>query len=143
MSVLRTRVQENLKKITITNDKGRLSQEEIERMVEEAEEFAEEDRKTKERIDARNSLETYAYNMKNTISDSDKLADKLDEDDKNTIEEAVKEALDWLDENQSAEKDEYDEQLKQLEEVCNPIVAKAYQNGEADDSETVDEHDEL
>jgi len=130
-------------KITITNDKGRLSQEEIERMVEEAEEFAEEDRKTKERIDARNSLETYAYNMKNTISDSDKLADKLDEDDKNTIEEAVKEALDWLDENQSAEKDEYDEQLKQLEEVCNPIVAKAYQNGEADDSETVDEHDEL
>lgn len=130
-------------KITITNDKGRLSQEEIERMVEEAEEFAEEDRKTKERIDARNSLETYAYNMKNTISDSDKLADKLDEDDKNTIEEAVKEALDWLDENQSAEKDEYDEQLKQLEEVCNPIVAKAYQSGEADDSETVDEHDEL
>ena len=130
-------------KITITNDKGRLSQEEIERMVEEAEEFAEEDRKTKERIDARNSLETYAYNMKNTISDSDKLADKLDEDDKNAIEEAVKEALDWLDENQSAEKDEYDEQLKQLEEVCNPIVAKAYQSGEADDSETVDEHDEL
>merc|ERR1712164_161335 len=130
-------------KITITNDKGRLSQEEIERMVEDAETYADEDRKTKERIDARNSLETYAYNMKNTISDSDKLADKLDEDDKNTIEEAVKEALDWLDENQSAEKDEYDEQLKQLEEVCNPIVAKAYQNGEADDSETVDEHDEL
>ena len=130
-------------KITITNDKGRLSQEEIERMVEEAEEFAEEDRKTKERIDSRNSLETFAYNMKNTISDSDKLADKLDDDDKNTIEEAVKETLDWLDENQSAEKEDYDEQLKQLEEVCNPIVAKAYQSAETDDSETVDEHDEL
>jgi heat shock protein 5 len=120
-----------------------LSQEEIERMVEEAEEFAEEDRKTKERIDSRNSLETFAYNMKNTISDSDKLADKLDDDDKNTIEEAVKETLDWLDENQSAEKEDYDEQLKQLEEVCNPIVAKAYQSAETDDSETVDEHDEL
>ena len=130
-------------KITITNDKGRLSQEEIERMVEEAEEFAEEDRKTKERIDSRNSLETFAYNMKNTVSDSDKLADKLEEDDKSTIEEAVKEALDWLDDNQSAEKDDYDEQLKKLEEVCNPIVAKAYQSGSADDSETVDEHDEL
>jgi heat shock protein 5 len=81
--------------------------------------------------------------MKNTISDSDKLADKLDEDDKNTIEEAVKETLDWLDENQSAEKEDYDEQLKQLEEVCNPIVAKAYQSTEEDNSETVDEHDEL
>ena len=81
--------------------------------------------------------------MKNTVSDSDKLADKLEEDDKSTIEEAVKEALDWLDDNQSAEKDDYDEQLKKLEEVCNPIVAKAYQSGSADDSETVDEHDEL
>merc|ERR1711939_422032 len=68
-------------KITITNDKGRLSQEEIERMVEEAEEFAEEDKKIKERIDSRNSLETYAYNMKNTVSDSDKLGDKLEESD--------------------------------------------------------------
>ncbi len=130
-------------KITITNDKGRLSQEEIERMIEEAEEFAEEDRKTKERVDARNSVETFAYNMKNTVSDSDKLADKLDEDDKSTIEEAIKEALDWLDENQSAEKEDYDEQLKKLEEVCNPIVAKAYQSGTSDDAETVDEHDEL
>merc|ERR1711966_140127 len=71
-------------KITITADKGRLSEEEIERMVQEAEEFAEEDRKIKERVDARNSLETYAYNMKNTVSDSDKLADKLEEDDKST-----------------------------------------------------------
>jgi len=73
-------------KITITNDKGRLSQEEIERMVEEAEEFAEEDKKIKERIDSRNSLETYAYNMKNTVSDSDKLGDKLEESDKSTIQ---------------------------------------------------------
>ena len=112
-------------------------------MVEEAEEFAEEDRKTKSASTRATALKRHAYNMKNTISDSDKLADKLDEDDKNTIEEAVKEALDWLDENQSAEKDEYDEQLKQLEEVCNPIVAKHIRDGEADDSETVDEHDEL
>jgi heat shock protein 5 len=68
-------------KITITNDKGRLSQEEIERMVREAEEFAEEDKKVKECIDARNGLETYVYNMKNTINDKDKLADKIESDD--------------------------------------------------------------
>jgi len=135
-------------KITITNDKGRLSQEEIERMVEEAEEFAEEDRKIKERVDARNSLETYAYNMKNTISDSDKLADKLDEDDKNTIEESVKEILDWLDDNQNAEKEEYEEKLKEIEGICNPIVSKVYQQGEDsseddDDADDIDDHDEL
>jgi len=137
-------------KITITNDKGRLSQEEIERMVEEAEEFAEEDRKIKERVDARNSLETYAYNMKNTVSDSDKLADKLEEDDKSTIEEAVKETLDWLDDNQNAEKEEYEEKLKEIEGICNPIVSKVYQQGgeggdedSGDDDADEEDHDEL
>jgi len=131
-------------KITITNDKGRLSQEEIERMVEEAEEFAEEDKKIKERIDARNSLETYAYNMKNTITDSDKLGDKLEESDKSTIQVAVKEVLDWLDENQEADKEEYEEKLKEIEGICNPIVSQAYQEGGNDDAqEDVDDHDEL
>merc|ERR1719453_1420727 len=136
-------------KITITNEKGRLSQEEIEAMIREAEEFAEEDRKIKERVDARNSLETYAYNMKNQISDSDKLADKLEEDDKSTIEEAVKETPDWLDDNQSAEKEEYEEKLKEIEGICNPIVSKVYQQGgggaeggeEAEEEE--EDHDEL
>ena len=136
-------------KITITNDKGRLSQEEIERMVEEAEEFAAEDRKIKERVDARNSLETYAYNMKNTISDSDKLADKLEEDDKSSIEEAIKDVLEWLDDNQDAEKEEYEEKLKEVEGVCNPIVSKVYQQGGDDDADSYgdddddDDHDEL
>merc|ERR1711993_151575 len=81
--------------IQITADKGRLSQEEIERMVREAEEFAEEDKIMKETIDARNGLEGYAYSMKNTEKDEDKLGDKIDEDDKETIEEAVSEAIDW------------------------------------------------
>ncbi|MQL05617.1 molecular chaperone DnaK, partial [Escherichia coli] len=107
-------------KITITNEKGRLSQEEIERMVREAEEFAEEDKKVKERIDARNTLETYVYNMKNQINDKDKLADKLESDEKEKIEAAVKEALEWLDDNQSVEKEEYEEKLKEVEAVCNP-----------------------
>ena len=131
-------------KITITNDKGRLSQEEIERMVEEAEEFAEEDKKIKERIDSRNSLETYAYNMKNTVSDSDKLGDKLEESDKSTIQDAVKEVLEWLDENQEADTEESEEKLKEIEGICNPIVSQAYQQNEEDsESGDVDDHDEL
>merc|ERR1712182_41812 len=103
---------------------GRLSQEEIERMVQEAEEFADEDKKIKERVDARNSLETYAYNMRNQIEDSDKLADKLEDDDKETIDEAVKDVLEWMDENQDAETEDYHDKLKEIEGICNPIVSK-------------------
>ncbi|KAH1049316.1 hypothetical protein GYH30_020035 [Glycine max] len=137
-------------KITITNEKGRLSQEEIDRMVREAEEFAEEDKKVKERIDARNSLETYVYNMKNQVSDKDKLADKLESDEKEKIETAVKEALEWLDDNQSVEKEDYEEKLKEVEAVCNPIISAVYQRsggapggagGEGEDED--DSHDEL
>merc|ERR1719329_289451 len=86
--------------ITITADKGRLSEEEIERMVREAEEFADEDKNLKERVDARNGLEGYAYNMRNQVNDEEKLGSKISEEDKETIEEAVTEAIDWLDENQ-------------------------------------------
>lgn len=124
--------------IQITADKGRLSQEEIERMVREAEEFAEEDKIMKETVDARNGLEGYAYSMKNTVNDEDKLGDKIDDDDKETIEEAVAEAIDWLDENPEAEKEEYEEKLKELEAICNPIVQALYQeHGQpgADDEE--------
>ena len=130
-------------KITITNDKGRLSQEDIERMVREAEEFADEDNAVKERIDARNSLETYAYNMKNTVSDSDKLADKLAAEDKEAIAAAVKEVLEWLDDNQGAEKEEYEEKLKEGEGVCNPIISKAYAAAGGGGGGGDDDHDEL
>jgi heat shock protein 5 len=138
-------------KITITNEKGRLSQEEIDRMVREAEEFAEEDKKVKEKIDARNQLETYVYNMKNQVSDKDKLADKLEGEEKEKVEEAVKEALEWLDDNQSAEKEDYEEKLKEVEAVCNPIISAVYQRsggapggGGADGEGGVDDdHDEL
>lgn len=121
-------------KITITNEKGRLSQEEIDRMVEEAEQFAEEDRKAKERVDARNNLETYAYNMKNQVEDSDKLGNKLDESDKQTVKEAVNEAIEWLDENQDADKEDYEQKLKSLEDTCSPIVSKAYAAGGGGDA---------
>lgn len=133
--------------ITITNDKGRLSQEEIDRMVKEAEEFAEEDKRVRERIDSRNKLETYIYNMKSTINDKDKLADKLESDDKEKIESSLKEALEWLDDNQNAEKDDYDEKLKEVEAVCNPVIKQVYDKsgsgsaGSQDDDE--EPHDEL
>lgn len=140
-------------KITITNEKGRLSQEEIDRMVKEAEEFAEEDKKVKEKIDARNALETYVYNMKNQVSDKDKLADKLEGDEKEKIEAATKEALEWLDENQNSEKEEYDEKLKEVEAVCNPIITAVYQRsggvpnagagGDSATDEDDESHDEL
>eukprot|EP00884_Botryococcus_braunii_P020063 jgi/Botrbrau1/6740/Bobra.0324s0026.1 len=132
-------------KITITNDKGRLSQEEIERMVQEAEEFAEDDKKLKGKIDARNQLETYCYNMKSSVAD--KLGDKLSSDDKEKVTTAVTEALEWMDENQDAEQEDYEEKLKEVQDVCNPIVSTAYQagggpGGDEDDSDTGD-HDEL
>lgn len=133
--------------ITITNDKGRLSQEEIERMVKEAEELAEEDRKVRERIDARNTLETYIYNMRSTINDKDKLADKIESDDKEKIENVLREALEWLDDNQNAEKDEFDEKLKEIEAVCNPVIKQVYErSGESsssDDDDDAGPNDEL
>ena len=109
--------------ITITNDKGRLSQDDIERMVKEAEKYAAEDDAMKEKIEAKNQLENYAYSMRNSMND-EKLKDKLEPEDKETIEKAVTETTDWLDANQSAEKDEYDAKQKELEGVCNPIMMK-------------------
>jgi len=116
-------------KITITADKGRLSQEEIERMVREAEEFAEEDKKVRERIDARNGLESYLYNLKNTIEDDEKgLADKMDEEDKKELSSTIDEALDWLEENSDAEAEDYSDKQKEVEKVANPIMRKVYQS---------------
>ncbi|GFR49493.1 hypothetical protein Agub_g11411, partial [Astrephomene gubernaculifera] len=112
-------------KITITAEKGRLSQDDIERMVREAEEFAEQDKAVKSKIDARNQLETYCYNMKSTVED--KMKDKIDEEDKEAISTAVKEALEWLDENPDAEPEDYKDKLKEVEDVCNPIITKIYQ----------------
>jgi L1 cell adhesion molecule like protein len=116
--------------ITITNDKGRLSQDDIERMVKEAEKYAAEDDAMKEKIEAKNQLENYAYSMRNSIND-EKLKDKIDASDKETIEKAITETTDWLDANQSAEKDEYEAKQKELEGVCNPIMTKLYSAGGA------------
>jgi heat shock protein 5 len=115
-------------KIVVTNDSGRLSKEEIERMLKEAKEFEEQDKITKERIDAKNSFENYIYSMKNTIEDKEKgIGGKISEEEKETITNALKEAQDWLSANQEAEKDEYETHLKDLQKICDPIIGKFYQ----------------
>merc|ERR1712164_9330 len=117
-------------KITITAEKGRLSEEDIERMVREAEEFADEDEKVKARVDKRNALEGYAYQLRNTLTDESKgLADKISEEDKETLEEAIRKVLDWLDENSEADAEEFEEKQKELEGIANPIMQKVYSQG--------------
>merc|ERR1711954_321018 len=112
-------------KITITNDKGRLSKEEIERMVNDAEKFKAEDDKQKERIAAKNGLESYCFNMKTTIDD-EKVKDKISDDDRKAINDECDEAIKWLDANQLAEVEEFNEKQKEVEAVCNPIITKLY-----------------
>lgn len=119
-------------KITITNDKGRLTKEEIEKMVKEAEKYKSEDEEVKKKVEAKNALENYAYNMRNTVRD-EKIAGKLDPADKEKIEKAVSDAIDWLEKNQLAEIDELEDKLKELEGLCGPIIAKMYQGGGAGD----------
>ncbi len=117
-------------KITITAEKGRLSEEEIERMVQEAEQFAEEDRKVKERIDARNGLESYLYNLKNTLEDDEKgLADNISAEDKKELQDIIDEALDWMDSNPEADKEDYAEKTKEVEQIANPIMRNVYSGG--------------
>ncbi|KAG8363847.1 hypothetical protein BUALT_Bualt19G0065000 [Buddleja alternifolia] len=123
------------KSITITNDNGRLTEEEIERKVKEAEEFAEEDKKIKERIEARNKLETYIFNMK-------KFAEKIESGEKEMSERALNEAMEWLDNNHEADKDELDEKLKELEAILDPVVKKTYERSGTTSSQHEGEEEE-
>merc|ERR1712085_223479 len=117
--------------ITITAEKGRLSEDEIERMVKEAELYAEEDKKVKERIDAKNGLESYLYNLKNQLEDEEKgIADKISAGDKKELQDLIDETLDWMEDNPEAEKEDYDEKMKEVENVSNPIMRNVYGQGE-------------
>jgi len=135
-----------IEQVTITSDKGRLSEEEIERMVREAEEMAEQDKEAKERVLARNDLENLLYSVKNQLND-EKLGmkDKLTEDEVSDIQAAVKDASEWMDENIEATKDEYEEKKHELEEVVHPIFKKyqAAAGGADDGGEEMPEHDDL
>ena len=113
-------------KIVITNDKGRLSKEDIERMVKEAEKFKVDDDKQRDKVQAKNSLESYAYNMKSTVED-EKIKDKISEEDKTAIAEKCKEVIEWLEKTDTADKEDYETKQKELEAVCNPIITKLYQ----------------
>ena len=123
----------NKEKITITNDQNRLTPEDIERMINDAEKFAEDDKKVKEKVESRNELESYAYSLKNQVGDKEKLGAKLSEDEKSTIMKAVEEKIEWLEGHQDEESEEYKKQKKELEEVVMPIMSKLYQGagGEA------------
>jgi len=112
-------------KITITNDKGRLSADEVEKMVKDAERYAEEDKKAKEKVEAKNGLEQYAYTLKQSITEEG-VKDKLSDGDKKTIETACEEAIRWIESHGDAPKEDFEVQKKKLEEVAMPIMSKIY-----------------
>jgi len=112
-------------KITITNDKGRLSKEDIENMVNEAEKYKAEDDKQREKVAAKNGLESYCFNMKSTIEE-EKVKAAISDAEKKIITDKCDECIKWLDANQTAEKDEYEDKQKELEQVFNPIIQKLY-----------------
>lgn len=114
-------------KITITNEKGRLSKEEIERMVNDADKYKDEDEKTKQRIEAKNSFENFCFQMKNSLND-ERLRDKFSEDDKRVIEETAKEGLQWLEQNPMAEPSDIEAEQKKLEAKYHPIMTRLYQS---------------
>ena len=134
--------------ITITNEKGRLSKEDIERMVREAEEFASEDEDNRKRIEALNSLSSFVFGLKSQLADQSGLGGKLEDDDKKALLSAIKETTEWIDENgQSATTDELEEKLAEIQSVVGPITSKLYASSGADASGDDDEpsfdHDEL
>ncbi|MEQ2169034.1 Endoplasmic reticulum chaperone BiP [Goodea atripinnis] len=114
---------DNKNKITITNDQNRLTPEDIERMLNYVERFAVEDKALKERIDARNELESYAYSLKNQIGDKEKLGGKLSDEDKEAIEKAVEEKIEWMESHQYADLEDFQPKKKELEEVVQPIIS--------------------
>ena len=132
-----------VEKITITAEKGRLSQEKIDRMVREAEEFAEEDKKVKERIDSRNGLESYVFNLKNQLDDTEKgIADKLSLKEKKELLDSIDETIEWIEDNPEAEKEDFDTKQKEVENIVNPIMRQMYSDGSNSQEEDYDYNDD-
>jgi L1 cell adhesion molecule like protein len=120
-------------KITITNDKSRLSKQEVEKMVAEAEKFKEEDEKNAAKIESKSKLENYCYSLKNSVTD-EKLKDKISEEDKTTISETIESTLNWLNDHQNEEKEMYDEKYSEVEKIFTPIMTKIYQQSAPQES---------
>jgi heat shock protein 5 len=132
--------------ITITNDQRRLSADEIERMVREAEEFADEDAAVKKRIESMNSLQNFVFSLKSQVADAEGMGGKLSDEDKETILAAVKEKTEWLDDHPNAEAEDYEDQLAELQSTVSPITAKLYSGGAGGgygDDQMPFSHDEL
>jgi len=119
-------------KITITNEKGRLSKDDIEKMVKEAEQFKDDDDKQKKVVEARNEMERYAYSVRNSM-DGEELKDKFSEEDKATLKESVDAALEWLEQNREAAAEEYEAKHKELEGIVNPIMVRLYSQAGGND----------
>jgi L1 cell adhesion molecule like protein len=130
--------ESNIKKsLTITNEKGRMSKEEIEKLIKEAELYKEEDEKIKLQVDAKNELENYLYSTKSILTKEIQITDK----DKEKINETITEGIQWLDSNQSASKEEYDSKREKLSDIISPIVAKLYKGSSGGTGPGVDELD--
>jgi len=138
----------NEEEITITADKNRPSQEEVDEMIRTAAQFEEEDKRMRETVEARNSLEGTAFSLLSQIDDDEKLGGKLSEEDKDTIREAAEEATSWVSDNPDAELEDYKEKLQELNEIVQPIVSEIYEGGEGGgmgdyDDDDDEDHDEL
>jgi len=136
--------------ITITADKGRPSQEEIDEMLRAAEEFAEEDARMAETVQAKNQLESAAYNLKNQLEDEEKLGGRLSDEDKETLFEAANDVIDWLDDNPDADRDDYKEKQQEFDDIAQPILKDFYQQnpgaggmGDEDDEDYYGDHEDL
>lgn len=132
----------NKEKITITNDQNRLTPEDIERMIQDAEKFADEDKKLKERVEARNELESYVYSLKNQIGDKEKLGGKLSDAEKEKIEAVVDEKIKWLENNAEADAEDFRREKKDAEDIVQPIIAKLYQGAGGSQSAKEDDADD-
>lgn len=125
-------------KITITNDSGRLSKDQIEKMVRDAEEFSQKDKAEFERVEERNKLENMCYSIRNTLEEPE-MKDKFSADDKSSVSSKCEEVLKWLDDNKEASKDEFSSKVKELEAVYNPIIMRAYQSASGNSPQTPQE----
>merc|ERR1719394_729051 len=122
-------------KITITNDQNRLTPEEIQKMVDDAEKFAEEDNLVKKTTEAKNGLESYAYSLKRQVEDKEQLGGKISEEDKEKILKVIEEKLEWLKDNEESSAEEFDSQRKEIEEVASLIIVKLYESAASNESE--------
>ncbi|EIW81901.1 luminal binding protein [Coniophora puteana RWD-64-598 SS2] len=134
--------------ITITNEKGRLSKEDVERMVREAEEFASEDESNRRRNEALNSLSSFVYGLKSQLADQSGLGGKLEDDNKKALLDAIKDTTDWIDEyGQMASTEDLEEKLSEVQSIVSPITSKLYAGGESSSGNADDDdyygHDEL